>query len=102
MPRFDLYANPNRAARHAYYLDVQSNFVMTRTRWCIPLFRRMPERPLLQGAHGLVEVGNIEFVLDAPNLLAVPAGLLRQPYGQLQLAEQAIAESCIEFMLRGY
>jgi hypothetical protein len=102
MPRFDIYANPNQAASHAFYVDVQSNFVMTRTRWCIPLLRRMPAKPLLQGAHGLVDVNNVDFVLDTPNLLAVPASLLRQQCGQLKLAEQAIAESCIEFMLRGY
>ncbi|WP_255461791.1 hypothetical protein [Rugamonas fusca] len=39
--------------------------------------------------------------MDAPNLLAVPASLLRQQVGRLSSSDPLVAESCIEFMLRG-
>jgi hypothetical protein len=56
----------------------------------------------VQGAQALVEIGDADFVMDTPNLLAVPARLLRQPAGRLSVKEQLNAESCIEFLLRGY
>lgn len=102
MARFDIYANPNKAATHALYVDVQSDFVRLATRLCIPLYRHVPPRPLLQGAHTLVEVGPHNYVLDTPNFLAVPAVLLRQAAGRLSPGEQLMTESCIDFMLRGY
>ncbi|MFL6707842.1 MAG: CcdB family protein [Massilia sp.] len=102
MPRFDIYANPNRAATHALFVDVQSDFVRLATRLCIPLYRHSAPRPLLQGAHTLVEVGPHDYVLDTPNFLAVPAVLLRQPAGRLSSSEQLMAQSCIDFMLHGY
>ena len=102
MARFDIYVNPNKAATHALYVDVQSDFVLLSTRLCIPLYRHVPPRPLLQGAHGLVEVGPHNYVLDTPNFLAVPNALLRLRAGRLSSSEQLMAESCIDFMLRGY
>lgn len=107
MPRFDIYANPNRAATHAFYVDVQSDFVRLATRLCIPLYRHGPARALLQGAHTLVAVEQAKgeaahYVLDTPNFLAVPAVLLRQKAGRLSSSEQLMAESCIDFLLRGY
>jgi hypothetical protein len=56
----------------------------------------------VQGVQALIEVGDREYVMDTPNLLAVPATLLRQQAGRLSSSDQLIAESCIEFMLRGY
>ena len=50
----------------------------------------------------LIEFDRQEYVMDTPNLLAVPAILLRQHAGRLSTSDQMIAESCIEFMLRGY
>lgn len=102
MARFDIFVNPNKAARHLLYVDVQSDFVRLSTRWCIPLARHMAPRPIVQGAQALIEVDHQEYVMDAPNLLAVPASLLRQQAGRLSPSDQLIAESCIEFMLRGY
>lgn len=102
MPRFDLFVNPNKAASHFLYLDVQSDFVRLSTRWCIPLSRHVPRSPIVQGAQALIEVDHQAYVMDTPNLLAVPAILLRQRAGRLSSSEQLIAESCIEFMLRGY
>ena len=102
MARFDLFVNPNRAARHIFYADVQSDFVRLSTRWCIPLARHLASRPIIQGAQALIEIEQQEYVLDTPNLLAVPASLLRQNAGRLSPSDQLIAESCIEFMLRGY
>lgn len=37
MARFDLFVNPNKAARHLLYLDVQRDFVTLSTQLCIPL-----------------------------------------------------------------
>lgn len=102
MARFDIYVNPNKAAGHPLYLDVQSNFVRTSTRWCIPLARYVRPRPIIQGAQARIQLHTQEYVLDTPNLLAVPAMLLRQLAGRLSVGDQAVAESCIEFMLRGY
>jgi hypothetical protein len=102
MPKFDLYLNPNKAASHLLYLDVQSDFVRLSTRWCVPLLPHLPDRPTIQGAQALVDVGQREYILDTPNLLAVPATLLRQRAGRLTSGDQLVAESCIEFMLRGY
>lgn len=102
MPRFDIFVNPNKAARHSLYVDVQSDFVRLSTRWCIPLSPHVPPRAIVQGVQALTEVDHQAYVMDTPNLLAVPASLLRQPAGRLSPSDQLIAESCIEFMLRGY
>lgn len=102
MARFEIFVNPNRAATHPLYVDVQSDFVRLSTRWCIPLSRYLPPRLIVQGAQALIEVDQQQFVMDTPNLLAVPANLLRQRAGRLSSSDQLIAESCIEFMLRGY
>lgn len=102
MPRFDIFVNPNKAARHSLFVDVQSDFVRLSTRWCVPLSRHVPPRPIVQDVQALIEVDRQEYVMDTPNLLAVPATLLRQHAGRLSTSDQMIAESCIEFMLRGY
>jgi hypothetical protein len=102
MAKFDIYVNPNQAASHLLYVDVQSDFVRLSTRWCIPLSRHVPLKPVIQGAQALIAVGRQDYVLDVPNLLAVPAVLLRRQVGRLALADQLTVESCIEFMLRGY
>lgn len=47
-------------------------------------------------------VGDQAYVLDTPNLLAVPVQLLRRPVRRLGESEQAVVEACIEFMLCGY
>ncbi|HOB66680.1 CcdB family protein [Ottowia sp.] len=102
MPRFDVYRNPNRRAKYTLYLDVQSDLVNTVTRWCIPLHAAEPGQPVMQRAQSSLKVGDELYVLDTPNLLAVPATLLRQPLRRLTEGEQAVVEACIEFMLRGY
>jgi len=102
MPRFDLYRNPNRRASHALLLDVQSDLVATATRWCVPLRLAGPGQAVMQRAQSSLMVANELYVLDTPNVLAVPATLLRQPMRRLTVGEQAVVEACIEFMLRGY
>ena len=102
MPRFDVYRNPNPRASHAFYLDVQSDLVSTATRWCIPLRLETPGEPIVNRAQGIVEIQGATYVCDTPNLLAVPAGLLRQSVRRLGPAEQSRVEASIEFMLRGY
>lgn len=102
MPRFDVFVNPNRNASHAFYVDVQSDFVRLSTRWCIPLRHHVSACPIMRGVQAIIEVNHQEYVMDGPNLLAVPASLLRQKAGRLSAGDQLIAESCIEFMLRGY
>lgn len=102
MPRFDIFVNPNKTARHLLYVDVQSDFVRLSTRWCIPLSRHVPPRAIVHDVQALIEFDGQEYVMDTPNLLAVPASLLRQHAGRLSTSDQMVAESCIEFMLRGY
>ncbi|MFT4194443.1 CcdB family protein [Ottowia sp.] len=102
MARFDIFRNPNPRAAHTLYLDVQSDLVTTATRWCIPLRHATAGQPVMQRAQSTLMVDGEAFVLDAPNVLAVPGHLLRQPVRKLAEAEQAVVEACIEFMLRGY
>ena len=56
MARFDIFVNPNKAARHLLYVDVQSDFVRLSARWCIPLSRYIPPMPIGQGAQAVIEV----------------------------------------------
>ena len=102
MPRFDIYSNPNPQASHPLYLDVQSDLVSTATRWCIPLRPQLPGQPIIKRAQGLLGIDGTSYVIDTPNLLAVPAALLRHAVLQLNASDQAVAEATIEFMLRGY
>ena len=76
MPRFDVYRNPNPRASHALFLDVQSDLVSTATRWCIPLLQARPGEPVVGRAQGLLSVAQVSYLMDTPNLLAVPAALL--------------------------
>jgi hypothetical protein len=102
MSRFDIFFNPNKIATHAFYVDVQSDFVRINTRWCIPLSLYVSARPIVLGTQAIIELDRQEYVMDCPNFLAVPARLLCQKAGRLSVGDQLIAESCIEFMLRGY
>ena len=102
MPRFDVYKNPNPNGAHAFYLDIQSDLVTTASRWCIPLRTAKPGLPVVDRAQALIEVQGINCVMDTPNLLAVPAALLNSPIERLHATAQSLAESSIEFMLRGY
>ena len=102
MPRFDIFANPNKGATHPYFVDVQSNFVRLSTRWCIPLLRRNYSMQILSGVQALIEFEDQQFLMDTGNLLAVPAQLLQRSSGKLSSDQQLLAESCIDFMLRGY
>jgi len=102
MARFDIYFNPNKSARHPLFVNVQSNLVRLSTRWCIPLSRHIPTKPIIQGVQAVMDVAHQKYVLDTPNLLPVPAALLRHPLGRMSPNDQLAAESCIDFMLRGY
>ena len=102
MPRFDIYRNPNPAATHPLFLDVQSNLVRTATRWCVPLFLPPADFPALTRAQCHIAIGGEAWLLDAPNILAVPMGLLKVPVHHLLAEEQALVENALEFMLRGY
>ena len=102
MPRYDIFVNPNKTATHPYYVDVQSNLVRLGTRWCIPLLRRRPVMLALPGVQALIEFHEQQYLMDTGNLLAVPARLLQQSTGRLSSDQQFQANSCIEFMLRGY
>ncbi len=102
MARFDVYRNPNRVASHPFFVDVQSDLVAIATSWCIPLYPCQVSHPLIRGIQAPANIGGLPCVMDAPNLLAVPAVLLRDRVAHLAVSEQAAAEACIEFMLRGY
>ena len=102
MPRFDIYRNPNPQASHPLYLDVQSDLVSTATRWCIPLRPRMPGQPIVKRAQGTLDIEGATYVMDTPNLLAVPAALLRSAVLRLRVPDQFVAEASNEFILRGY
>ena len=102
MPRFDIYKNPNPKGAHAFYLDIQSDLVTTATRWCIPVRIARPGQPVVNRAQGLLKVQGLSYLMDTPNLLAVPNALLKSPVERLDAAAQALAEASVEFMVRGY
>jgi hypothetical protein len=102
MPRFDVYRNPNPRATHALLLDVQSDLVRAATRWCVPLFQAHPDLPAMTRAQHRLRIAGQDWLLDTPNVLAVPATLLRAPVGRVNSDEQLLVESAIDFMLRGY
>lgn len=102
MSRFDVYRNPNPKATHALYLDVQSDLVRTATRWCIPLMQAPDGTPVMSRVQQLMPVAGQVWLLDTPNMLAVPARLLRDPVARLGSDQQLLVESSIDFMLRGY
>ena len=102
MPRFDVYANPNPRASHARLLDVQSDLVLTSTRWCVPLSMLKPDMPVMSGAQALLVLEEQSWLLDTPNVLAMPAALLRQPQGRLTPEDQLRVETALDFMLRGW
>lgn len=99
---FDIYRNPNSRASHPFYLDVQSDLVTTATRWCIPLALWAPGGAVLTRAQTLLKIQKVAYVLDAPNILALPTQMPRAPPIRLEPNEHALVESCIDFMLRGY
>lgn len=102
MPRFDVYRNPNQRAAHGLYLDVQSDLVSTSTRWCLPLLRAAEGAPLMTRAQSTVILDKQSWVVDTPNVLAVPKALLRERRGRLAADDQLRVETAIDFMLRGY
>ena len=102
MARFDLYRNPNPRASHGLLLDVQSDLVRTHTRWCVPLLRAEQASAMMSGAQLLLTVSDETWLLDTPNILAVPALLLRAPVWHLAGADQLQVESALDFMLRGW
>lgn len=66
------------------------------------MHRHVESQPIIYGVHALIAIGQDSYVLDTANLLAVPASLLRRYAGRLSPVDRLRAESCIEFMLRGY
>ncbi len=102
MPRFDIYRNPNPHAGHPLYLDVQSDLVSTATRWCIPLLLERPGSAWMSRAHMRLVVHGSSYIADTPNILAVPARMLRQPLDRVASGEQPVIEAMLDFMLRGY
>lgn len=101
MPRFDVFRNPNPRATHALFLDVQSDLVRISTRWCVPLLLAPEDLPVLSRAQHRLSIDGQAWLLDTPNILAVPTVLLRAPVGRLQGDDQLLVESAIDFMLRG-
>jgi CcdB protein len=100
--RFDVFANPNPRARYAHWVDVQSDLVTTATRWCIPLLPAMPGQKAIAQAQAFVTANGARLLLDTPNMLTVPAALLKQAVARLDSPAQTEVEACIDFMLRGY
>ena len=101
MPRFDIYRNPNPRAAHGLYLDVQSDLVSTATRWCVPMRQPTAATPVMAMAQQLLNIAAETWLLDTPNILAVPTALLRNPVSRLASDEQLRVEASLDFMLRG-
>lgn len=55
----------------------------------------------MRRAQTTLQIDRKSFVLDTPNILAVPATLLRDSVTRLTEADRAIVESSVDFMLRG-
>ncbi len=76
-------------------MDVQSDLVRTHTRWCVPLLRADDNGPLMTGAQHLVSIAAQSWVFDAPNILAVPAALLRAPLQALDAEARLKVDSAL-------
>ncbi len=79
MPLFDLYPNPNQRATHGLYLDVQSALFST-SLW--GFMATEVTLPMTRSRWAAVVVGP-SWVVDTPNVLAVPNALLQQQRGHL-------------------
>ena len=67
--------------------------VRTHTRWCVPLLRAEPATAVMTGAQLLLTVTAESWLLDTPNILAVPSLLLRAPVVRLTGPDQLQVES---------
>ena len=56
----------------------------------------------MAGAQLVLAVQGGQWVVDTPNILAVPAPLLRQPVATLTGDGRMQVEAALDFMLRGY
>lgn len=57
---------------------------------------------MLSRAQHHLNVEGQAWLLDTPNILAVPAVLLGARVGRLEGADQLLVEGAIDFMLRGW
>jgi hypothetical protein len=75
--------------------------VLTSTRWCVPLLPAATAgAPAMTGAQAVLTFDGVAWLLDTPNILAVPAVRSRQ--GRLSPDDQLRVEAALHFMLRGY
>jgi toxin CcdB len=105
MARFDVYANPSKPAGNVpYLLDVQSNLLQgLNSCLVIPLRRldafeglRLPERLC-----PIVQVQGASFMLDTPQLAAIPRKALKNAVYSLA-DEQSRITAALDFVFQGY
>ena len=105
MARFDVYANPGgHAVTTPYLLDVQSDLLDgLDSRMVIPL-RSLEHFATVKLPTRLTPVLTIkgeDFLLETPNMGAVPKRILKSPVASL-VNEQTSITSALDFLFQGY
>jgi toxin CcdB len=96
MPRFDVYANPDKQESKLipYYLDVQSDHIKgIDTRIVIPLWNASRFSERTENLHPEFDIGGQPVVMDTPALGAVPRAVFRQPVANLASHQMPIQDA---------
>ena len=92
-PHFDLHRNSGQRATHGLYVDVQSGLVSTSTRWRLPLFFATTSTLSMTQAQWAMTVDEHSWVVDAPNVLAVPKAKVREHRDRLARQSVRMADN---------
>ncbi|MGB9988982.1 CcdB family protein [Pseudoduganella rhizocola] len=105
MSRFDVFINPGRNSRNIPYLiDVQSNVISgLATRIVVPLrpLSAFPSMTLPADLFPIIAIDGDEYVMDTPQLGAVPASELKVNVASAR-AHQFLIQGALDRLLGAY
>ena len=104
MPRFDVYANPDKHESKLipYYLDVQSDHIKgMETRIVVPLWNASRFSARTENLHPEFDVADQTVVMDTPALGAVPRAVFRQPVANLR-SQQMLIQDALDALFGAY
>ncbi len=86
MARFDVYRNPRKESQREvpFLLDVQSDLLAgLDTRVVVPLRAAGAVKRPVSRLNPVFRIGDVEVVMDTPQLAGVPASMLKKPAAAL-------------------
>ena len=104
MPRFDVYANPDRqeSKQIPFYIDVQSDHIKgLETRMVVPLWNAEFFAAKFENLNPEFELFGQPLVMDVPSLGAVPKSFLKRPIANLS-AQQMQIQDAIDTLFGSY